>query len=86
MRILHTNKVRLFQEVTGVEQALVQQIFATFEEAYFTDICNRMTNYINNTVLDMLDHLQDNSIIWCPTSSLSMNASSIRRSTILENQ
>ena len=30
MRISHTKKVRLFREVTEVEQAIVQKIVATF--------------------------------------------------------
>ena len=56
----HTYRVRLFQEVMGVDQALMQQIVATVEEAYLADIRNRTTNYINNTVTDVLTHLQDN--------------------------
>ena len=60
MIIARTKKVRLLQEVTGVEQALVKNIFAVVEEAYLADICNHMTNSINNTVADMLTHLQDN--------------------------
>ena len=56
--IAHTEKVRLFQEVTGVEQAIVQQIVATFEEAYLADICN--------TVTDMLTHLQYNYVQLIP--------------------
>ena len=33
MRIAHTEEVRLFREVTGVEQALVQKIVGTLEAA-----------------------------------------------------
>ena len=44
----------------GVEQALVQQIYSTVEEAYLTDIRNHMTNSTNDTVSNMLNHLQYN--------------------------
>ena len=40
MRIAHTKEVRLFREVTGLEQDLVQQIFATAEEGYLAHIRN----------------------------------------------
>ena len=52
--------MRLFREVTGVEQALVQQIVDTDEEAYLADICDHTKNAINNTVANMLTHLQEN--------------------------
>ena len=51
---MHTKKVHLFQEVTGVEQALIKKIVATIEEVYLSDICNQMTNPIT------LNQLQDN--------------------------
>ena len=60
MRVAHTKEVHLFREVTGVEQALVQQIVGTLKESYLADICNRNTNSINNTVAGVLTHLQDN--------------------------
>ena len=60
MRIAHTEAVCLFREVTGVEQALVQNIVAMVKEAYLTDIRNRTTTSINNTVADVLTHLQNN--------------------------
>ena len=66
MRIAHTKKVRLFQEVMGVEQALVHKIIYTSEEAHLVDICNRTTNYIYNTVTDVLTHLQDNYVQLMP--------------------
>ena len=59
MRIAHTKSVRLFREVTGVEQALVQKYLGTVEETYMTDIRNRTKNYINNAVVGVLMHLQD---------------------------
>ena len=60
MWIAHTEEVRLFYEVTGVEQALVQQIVGTVEEVYLADIRNRNTDYINNTVVGVLTHLKEN--------------------------
>ena len=50
----------MFLEVTGVEQALVQQTVGAFEEYYLADICNRTTNTINNTLAGILTHLQEN--------------------------
>ena len=44
--------------MTGVKQALVEQIMATVKEAYFADICNRTTNSINDTAADVLTHFQ----------------------------
>ena len=60
MRIVHTEEVRLFCEVMGVEQALLQQIVGTVKEIYQADIRNMTTNYINDTVAGVLTHIQDN--------------------------
>ena len=60
MQIAQTEGVCLFREMTEVEQALVQQIVGTVEEAYLMDICNRTTNSINDTAMGILTHLQDN--------------------------
>ena len=60
MWIAHTAEVRLFREVTRVEQDLVQQIMRTVEEAYLADTRNKTTNSINDTVAGVLTHLQDN--------------------------
>ena len=59
IRIAHTEEVRLFREVAGVEQFLMQKKFGTFEEAYLADIRNRTTNSINETVAGVLTYLQD---------------------------
>ena len=59
LHIAHTERVHLFQEVTGVEEALGQKIVATVKEAYLTDIRNHTTNSINSTFEDMLTHLQE---------------------------
>ena len=60
MLIAHTERVRLFQEVTVTEQALVQKIVSTVKEGYLAVIRNRTTNFINNTIAGVLSHLQDN--------------------------
>ena len=60
MRIVHTEEVRLFCEVMGVEQALLQQIVGTVKEIYQADIRNMTTNYINDTAAGVLTHIQDN--------------------------
>ena len=60
MQIAHTDEVCLFREVTGVAQALVQQIVGAVEEAYLADIFNRTTDSINDTLMGVLPHLQDN--------------------------
>ena len=44
----------------GVEQALVQKIICTAEEAYLVDIRNRTTKPFNDTVADVINRLQDN--------------------------
>ena len=58
MRIAHTKEVRLFREVKGVEQDLVQQIVGTVEEAYLVDIRTRTTNSIKDTVAGVITDLQ----------------------------
>ena len=60
IQIAHTDEVHIFQEVTGFKQALMQQIVATVKEVYLTDICNSMTNSINDTIVEVLTHLQEN--------------------------
>ena len=66
MQITYTKRVRLLREVTVAEQALVQKIVATVEEAYLANIPNRMTNSINYTIVDVLTHIQDNYIQLMP--------------------
>ena len=60
MILAHTEEVRLFRKVTGVNQALVQKIIASVKEAYIADICNCMTKSTNNTVAYVLTHIQEN--------------------------
>ena len=59
MQIAHTDEVRVFHEVTVVEQALVPQIIGTFEEEYLANIYSRTTNSINDNVAGILMHLQE---------------------------
>ena len=59
MIISHTKCVRLFCQLTGFNQALVQQMFTTVKEAYLGVFINRMMNSINDTVDGALIHLQD---------------------------
>ena len=51
-------KKRLFLEVAEFDQALVQKIVATVEEAYLSDIRNHTTNSTNNIVVVVLTCLQ----------------------------
>ena len=60
MRIANTRELRLFREVTVVEQSFVQQIVATIEETYLADIRNLATNSTNDNVADVLACLQEN--------------------------
>ena len=86
MWIAHTERVSLFLEVTGVEQALVQKIVATFEEAYLMDIHNRTK--IQSTTPWRMCWLafKTTTVSWCPTSSSSANKLSRRQPTILDTQ
>ena len=58
MRISHTEDVRLFRAVKGVEQSLTQQIIGIFKGAYISDIRNRTINSINDIMSGVLTHLQ----------------------------
>ena len=60
MQIWHIKGVCLFCEVTGVEEALVQQIVGMVGAAYLSDNRNSTTNSINDTVTGVLTHLQEN--------------------------
>ena len=60
IRVAHTKEVHLFCEVTRFKQALLQQIVATFKEAYLADIRNCTNSFISNTMSDVLTQLQDN--------------------------
>ena len=58
MRIAHTKEVRLFREVTRVDQSLIQQIIGTVKAAYLEDIYNGTTNSINDIVTGVITQMQ----------------------------
>ena len=73
MRIMHTEVVRIFCELTGVKQALFQQIITTVEETYIGDIRNRTTNSIYDAMEDVITHIQDNYFQPMPHELLKRN-------------
>ena len=62
----HIEDLRFFREVMSVEQALVQQIFATIDVTYLADVRDRTTNSINISVSDLLLHLYNMYSILMP--------------------
>ena len=55
---IHTEALRVFREVTGVERALLQQIVAAIEPQYLSAMRNRQTNSIIAPISDVLEYLQ----------------------------
>ena len=55
----HTEKLRLFREVQGVEKSLKQQLVASVDPTYLSSLQSRTTNALQGTVSDILDHLQE---------------------------
>ena len=60
MHITHNEALRLFCEVMGVEKSNTNKIITTVDESYLADNHNKTTNSINDTVADVLTHLQEN--------------------------
>ena len=60
MWIAHTEEVRLFCKVTGVEQSIVQIIVGMVDADYLADTYNRETKSINDSVAGVLTHLEEN--------------------------
>ena len=58
LRDAHIEDLRVFREVMGVEQALIQQIVATINATYLEDVRYCTTNSINISVSAPLLHLQ----------------------------
>ena len=56
---LHTEQIRLFREVKGIEKALRQQIVTAINPQYLSSLQNRQTNSINATIPEILQHLYD---------------------------
>ena len=86
IQTIHTDRVRLFREVTGVEQALVQKILPR---------SRKRTLRISATARPILSMIppricwlasKTTTVNWYPTSSLSAKTLSRRQSTILDTQ
>jgi len=58
LREHHKEQLRLFQEVEGVEKALIQQIIESVEAPYLAAIRDRVSNSLTGTVQQILDNLQ----------------------------
>ena len=59
LRDAHIEDLRVFCEVMGVEQALIQKIIATIDTTYPEDVQDRTTNSINVSVSALLLHPQE---------------------------
>ena len=57
MKEQHTERLRVFREVTGVEQALKQQIVTAVEPQYLEALRNPTTGRITAPVYDVIRHL-----------------------------
>ena len=57
LKTAHSETLRLFNEVQGVEKALIQQIVRPLDAPYLTAIRDRNSNSLTGTVHDILDHL-----------------------------
>ena len=57
IRNQHTERLRLFREVTGVENALKQQIIAAVEPQYLEAIRNQVTGKLAGSVYEVIRHL-----------------------------
>ena len=53
----HTESMRLFREVTGVEKALKQQILKALDKEWLLAITDRNTQSLTGTVAQILEHL-----------------------------
>ena len=86
MWIAHTKEVRLFREVTGFEQALVQQIVATVKEFYLADIAIARKSPLMTTWRTRPLTFKKTMVSWLPTK-LSIESTSPRiQQIILENR
>ena len=86
MWIAHTKEVGIFRKVTGCEQALVQQIVVTVNEAYFADICNRKKT--QSTILWRMCSLtsKKTTVGWWLRNSSSSRISSRRQHIIFDTR
>jgi hypothetical protein len=58
MKEAHSEQIRLFREVQGVEKALIQQIVQAVEAPYLIALRERSSNSLRGTVTQILEHLQ----------------------------
>ncbi len=56
---MHKEALRSFQEVNGVEKALISQITFALNEMYIMPCKNRLTGQYTGSILDILTFLQD---------------------------
>ena len=59
IRDAYVEALRVFREVMGVEQAIIQQIITMIDATHPADVRDRTTNSINISVLALLVNLQD---------------------------
>ena len=57
MRDQHTERLRIFKEVTGVENAFKQQVVAAVEPQYLEVLCNYTTGRLQGTIAEIIRHL-----------------------------
>ena len=53
----HTERMRIFREVSGVENALKQQIVAAVEPQYIQALQDQTTGRLNGTIAEVMKHL-----------------------------
>ena len=66
LRDAHIEDLRVFCDVMGGEQALIQKIVATIDASYMEDVRDRTTNLINLSVSALLVHLQEMYVTLMP--------------------
>ena len=54
----HAESLRVFHEVRGVEQALIQQLVTAIDNKYLIAFKNRATGQFNGTLVDVIQHLR----------------------------
>ena len=59
LKDLHQEHLRVFREVIGVEQALLQQLVEAIEPQYLSALRNRQTNSITVPLYDVLTYLEN---------------------------
>ena len=57
LRDEHKERIRVYREALGVQQALLKQIVAAVDEEYLKELRNEHTNAITLTIPEILSHL-----------------------------